>query len=308
MNGFMNFLQKNWGAKFFSVVGAIILWFFVMNQENPYLENRVTVPVVLDNAPENCYINYSEEKVRVKLRGKRSAFLAVPVSEYAAKIDLAGITEGEHKLPLQIKIPAGLEVVSVSPEEISVSVEPIIKRILPVSIVSTGTLDDGAVVAKNVPESTNVEISGPRLAVEKVKKVIASVPLSGSNSFAVEVPLSPVDDKGKKVKGITLEKQSMLINVMVSKGMAKKEIGVKPVFTTDLPEGYSFGGARVTPSVVTIEGSATTLAKVNELGTVPISLAGMTKPFSRIVRILLPGGVVSSAIEVTVEVDILRKD
>lgn len=301
-------LKRNLGVKIFAVLGAVILWFFVMNEENPYLEKKISVPIEIEDAQKDCKLTLSKEKASLKLRGKRSSFLAAPKSSFYVWVDASGLGEGAHKVDVESKLPPGLELVSLNPGEVTLSVERILKKTVPLSVVTTDSVAEGSVVARILPESSVVIVTGTRSAVEKVKKVIASVPLSDSrSSFTAEVPLTAVDEKNSPVEGVETAKSNMIIKVEITKGLSKKTVSIKPVFSSDLPSGYAFSGAKVTPETVTIEGSQEMLAKINEMPTAPISLNGMTKPFKRIVKLRYPSGVSATVSDVAVDIEITEK-
>lgn len=301
-------LKHNLVVKIFAVLGAVILWVFVMNEENPFLEKKITVPIEIEDAQKDCKLTLSKEKVALKLRGKRSSFLASPKSSFYVWVDASGLGEGAHQVDVEAKIPPGLELVSLSPSEVTLSIERIMKKTVRLSVITTDAVADGSVVARIIPEVNVVTITGTRSAVERVKKVMASVPLSGSQtSFTAEVPLTPFDEKNRPVEGVEISKSSMIVKVEITKGLSKKTVSIKPVFSSDLPAGYSFSGAKISPDTVMIEGSQEMLAKINEMPTAPISLSGMTKPFKRIVKLRYPTGVSATVSEVTVDVEITEK-
>ena len=309
MSWLKNLLQKNLGAKIIAGLAAIILWVYVMNEQNPFMENSFSVPVVVENAPDNCLIKCPTEKIKIRIRGKRSAFLAAPRSELVAKLDLEGLNEGTHKIEPEVKLPPGLELMNISLKEIELSIDRVIKKNVPISVVTTDNVADGKAVTRIVPEVVVMEVSGARREVEKVRKVIASVPLAGSNSsFKIMVPLSPVDEKNVPVADVKLDKTQLSVHVEISRGIVRKTVNIKPVFSGELPEGYSVSGTHIVPEHVTIEGSPEHVAQINEVETVPLSLAGATRNIKRTVRLRSPGGVTVPDIEATVDVDITGKE
>ena len=45
MMRFIHKIQGHWMAKILSLLGAILLWFFVMKEQNPIVDINYTVPV-----------------------------------------------------------------------------------------------------------------------------------------------------------------------------------------------------------------------------------------------------------------------
>ena len=42
-------LKRNWPAKLLSLLAAIVMWFFIMRDQNPVMEVTYTVPVQVQN-------------------------------------------------------------------------------------------------------------------------------------------------------------------------------------------------------------------------------------------------------------------
>ena len=49
MMRFLHNIQDNWVAKVLSLLGAILLWFFVMKEQNPIVDASYTVQVHVQN-------------------------------------------------------------------------------------------------------------------------------------------------------------------------------------------------------------------------------------------------------------------
>ena len=45
--------KKNWGIKILCLISAIIVWLYVMRDQNPVIEVAYTVPVQVQNLDQN---------------------------------------------------------------------------------------------------------------------------------------------------------------------------------------------------------------------------------------------------------------
>ena len=52
MINLQNLFRKNLPVKILALIASIIMWGYVMNEENPSVNGRYTVPVEIVNAPE----------------------------------------------------------------------------------------------------------------------------------------------------------------------------------------------------------------------------------------------------------------
>lgn len=308
MNQLMGLFRHNIAAKIIAVLAAVILWFFVMNEQNPFLENTISVPVVTENVADNMVVTTKEETVKFRLRGHRSAFLAAPSSEFKAVLDLAGINEGTYDIKAEEILPPGLELISMTPDKIEVKVERIIQRQVPVMIQTTGILAEGYTLVSMIPSLKMITVEGTREAVEKVTRAVGIVTLSeNSKDFAVEITLQPFNEKGRPAEGVIVKEGRINVEVDIDKGQTKKTVVVQPKFSGEPANGYVVGKVRVVPATVEISGSASVVAAITEVDTLPVSVSDANTSFSRLVRVKLPGGTSALPNEVMVYADIAEK-
>ena len=65
MINLQNLFRKNLPVKILALIASIIMWGYVMNEENPSVNGRYTVPVEIINAPEGYDVNnYPGEQIQ----------------------------------------------------------------------------------------------------------------------------------------------------------------------------------------------------------------------------------------------------
>ena len=62
-------LKRNWPAKLLSLLAAIVMWFFIMRDQNPVMEVTYTVPVQVQNLNSGYIVEDAPDTVRVVLAG-----------------------------------------------------------------------------------------------------------------------------------------------------------------------------------------------------------------------------------------------
>lgn len=105
----MNKLDKKWQLKIICLLMAIVLWFFIINEQNPMSEGSYTVPIVVENLDSQYITSNVPKTVYVRLSGPRNTIINVGPSDIKAYIDLSDAQEGEMSAPVRIEIPAGTE-------------------------------------------------------------------------------------------------------------------------------------------------------------------------------------------------------
>ncbi len=286
-------LNRNLPVKIIALILAIILWFFVMNEQNPPIENRFTVPLEAHNVSEGYTVNYELESARIKVKGARNLFASsAGEKDFRAFIDLGGLEEGKHAVKIQTILPQGFELVTVTPETVMVEVDKIVEKDIRVDIAFSGTPESGVTVGKATPNHKKIVVQGPRNVVDTISRVVGYVNLSGVDSdFTVEAPLVAVNGEGKEVLGVQLRPNSVKIAASIVKGLYKKEVSVKPVAGDDLPEGLGLVSIKLEPEKIEIYGDQRLVDDISELHTEKISLADIVNSQKRQVRLELPVGV-----------------
>ncbi len=309
MDGLLGIFRHKFVVKLFALVGATVLWFFVMSDQNPVMDSSVSVPVTFIGAPDRARVTPSVSDIKVKLRGPRSVFAAARRDEIKAILDLSDKEPGTHHLSVQTLLPQGLEVVSLKPEYVDVLIDPLIQKRRSLRIIPSGTVGPGFTVSRMTPETDSVFIDGPETVVNAVTQVIGYVPLSGDRTadFDVRVTLSAMDEDGRSVSDVTLTPEDVSVHVQLARGLSKKVVDIKPVFEGTPAAGYAVTESRTEPARLEIAGDAATLEKITALETEPISIAGLSASARRVVNLALPDGVTVTNRTVTVAVSVARK-
>lgn len=309
MNSLRGIFLHNLTVKMVALVAAAVLWVFVMNDQNPPTESGFSVPVVMLNPPAEARVTQSAEDVRIKLRAPRSVLADTNANEIKAFVDLAGLEAGTHPLHVQTVIPQGVELVSVAPETVTFTIDPIIQRRMPIRLVRSGVAPKGMTVAGIEPDTRMVTVVGPQSAVGVVSEVVGTVavPSTATDDADVDVSLSPVDEDGDDIEMVRVVPKEITAHVSFARSLSRKVVDVKPAIEGAVPSGYALSDIRVEPSRVELAGVSSALDAVATLSTEPIPVAGLTETTERTVSLALPLGVTVTNKMVTVRLVIKKQ-
>lgn len=116
----------NWAVKVASLLLVSLVWLTMAGQQN--YEIDLEAPVTYISIPAGLKIgDLSDKTVRVSVSGSRRQASAVRSEDLAVVISLSGLAKGAHYIPLirqNIHIPLGLEVTSVTPKQLAVTLTP----------------------------------------------------------------------------------------------------------------------------------------------------------------------------------------
>lgn len=308
MINLQNLFRKNLPVKILALIASIIMWGYVMNEENPSVNGRYTVPVEIVNAPEGYDVNMGVREVTLKVRAPRSLMAAAHESDFKAVIDLSGDTEGEYDEKIRTVIPQGFELLGMSDDTVHVTMEALIAHGVPVDIVVNGKAAHGMELGEITPSQQYVNVYGPRHLVDSIVKASGKIKLADNNSdFTMRVKLTAVTADGENINNLALLPGELDVTVQLVPGEGKKIVPVKPAVSGILPEGYVLGEVTVQPNQVELAGANKTLADIKNVDTVPVSLHGVTSTLDKDVELSLPEGIASTVKKVTLHIVIKSK-
>lgn len=308
MINLQNLFRKNLPVKILALIAAIIMWGYVMNEENPSVNGRYTVPVEIVNAPEGYDVNMGVREVTLKVRAPRSLMAAAHESDFKAVIDLSGDTEGEYDEKIRTVIPQGFELLGMSDDTVHVTMEALIAHGVPVDIVVNGKAAQGMELGEIKPTQQYVNVYGPRHLVDSIVKASGKIKLADNNSdFTMRVKLTAVTADGENINNLAVLPGELDVTVQLVPGEGKKIVPVKPTVSGILPEGYVLGEITVQPNQVEVAGANKTLADIKNVETIPISLHGVTSTLDKDVELSLPEGIASTVKKVTLHIVVKSK-
>lgn len=299
-----------------SAVLAVALWAYVITVEKPESENTFyNVPVVLDGQDvltERGLMITSDTNLTVtlKLSGTRSELSKLKSSDIAALVDLSRIYEaGEKNVSYTESIPGNtnIEVVSRTPEKISLTIVEWASKEIPVELVYSGQVQDGYYVDKQNArvDDSAVTITGPKDIVNQIAMAKITVDLTGRTETIVESLRYALCDKDgnpiEDVSSVTTDTGEIRVTVIIQH---VKEIDL----TIDIIDGGGLTKDDVTISMdyhtITVAGSKAALIGLDRISLGTIDLGSLTESTQIVLPIKLPDGVTnqSGVTEVTVDV------
>ena len=177
-------LKRNWVAKLLSILAAIVMWFFIMRDQNPVMEVTYNVPIQVQNLESNYIIEDAPASARVVLSGPRDTIITMKADVLKAYIDASGVKPGQNNVTITFTPPAGMTLVEVKPDNITINVDEYAERKLPVEIVPLGKFSDDVALKSVTIVPKEVTVSGRKQQVNAAAKVVMKVNLTGLKTSA----------------------------------------------------------------------------------------------------------------------------
>ena len=218
-----NLVRRNLPVKILALIAAIIMWGYVMNEENPSVNATYTVPVEIVNAPEGYNVTMDVREVSMKVRAPRALMATAHEYDFKAVIDLSGNTEGEYEAKIKTVIPQGFELLELSDAVVNVSMESLIAHGVPVEIAVSGKPAQGIDVGSVQPVQQYVNVYGPRHLVESIVKAAGRIKLADNTAdFTMRVKLTAVDADGNQVTNLSVLPGEMDVTVQLVPAWARR--------------------------------------------------------------------------------------
>jgi YbbR domain-containing protein len=162
---------SNVGLKFLAVVIAVGLWL----SGHRDIERAVEVPVEFRNIPGDLMVTDNRvDYVVLRLMGPRTLVSTLDPDDMKLTLDLNAAKPGAAIYPLapsSFHIPRGVTVARITPPVIQLRLEPVVKRMLPVSVQFSSKPPFGYTIADMHVEPDTVLVQGPADDVRKMTAV-----------------------------------------------------------------------------------------------------------------------------------------
>lgn len=296
--------KENMPARLLSLLIACMLWVYVTMDKNPTMEREFDVHLNQLNLPATMTVHNAPDTVRVHLRGPRTLFNDKTAGEISASVDLKNVTAGEQKLKVKANSRVGA-VVSVTPEIVSLYVDTISQKNVPVNIRMIGSNREDMALGNVDIEPTTVQISGASIQVAKINRVVAPVDVSGKQgSFQTTSELVAISDDGYDVPHMTISPSRVQVNATMMTQLLTVELPLQAVTKGQVAEGYEVKRITLYPDKLKLSAAPSQLKGMTNIKTKPLDITNLRGNITPIVELELPknaiveNGVVRAKMEI----------
>lgn len=269
-----NKLKNNTKIKIISLLSALVLWIYVMAVVDPddtKLFEDVPVAVTnIDELSDNDLIVYPESDLvaDIYITGRLSDLQKITAEDIHIYGTINNPMEGNNKLALKANITKQVSYEFKS-DFIVVRLEKLIHEKKEIRSDITGRYKDD--VDTIILDADSVNISGPRILIDQVKYIKASVSIDSNDkgNLTQRVKLVPVNNLGKEVKGVNLDIKSVNAEIRL---LEEKEV---PINLQVEDTSVDISNYEVTPQTVTIKGKKDIIDTITYINTKKTDLSGI---------------------------------
>jgi len=163
-------ITRDWPLKIVSLVLALALWLLLVPAEKVSSEKSLTIPLEAAGVPAGLEIvERPVATIDVTVRAARRVLSEITPSSLSARIDLerASVHQQEYAInAAMIDVPAGAQVVKISPSKVTIKLEKTVEATLAVHAMLRGKPAAGSRIARIEIVPDQVTVQGPESRVK----------------------------------------------------------------------------------------------------------------------------------------------
>lgn len=298
----------NWKMKLIALIFALILWSFVIAENNPSKTKMFKdIPVAFTAADElkqkgltsNVPLTELLKTASVTAEAPANALQFLNENMIQVTVDLSSIDDvGTYTLPVKSTTTLSQsKTISVEPSTVTITVEEIITKEVPIEVHFTGEKSDVLYYGDPVIEPKTVTVRGARSNVEQVAKAMCTVDVG----TLTEPTTASYSVTYVKTDGIAMSSGLFTGNTSVIVEMPVYPIKEVPVDTANvkttakgLAAEYQITNATSDPQTVKIAGKQEDIDAITSVTLDPVTLDNATGDMTIEASIALPDGVVAA--------------
>lgn len=301
--------KENIFARIICLLIACAMWVYVMTDQNPIVERSVEVHLQQNNLPNNMMVFNAPEKILVRVRGSRTQVMADNLDkQISASINLKNITEGQQSLPITVTY-AGGEVVTVTPKEVSIYVDTVSEKKVPVTTRIVGAVSSDMTIGTSVITPPEVTLRGATHRIDKVNKVVAPIDVTDhTGSFQAESDLVAVSDDGYDIPNMRIIPERVMVQATMVSQMLSTNVPVKLVMTGELPKGIVVTKTEILPESIRITAPPSVLKELKEVKTKPMDISKLDGSVVSAAELDLPEKIIPELRTVQIRISVERQN
>jgi YbbR domain-containing protein len=294
------FLRRNLFYKIFALGAAILFYVIASYQQNPRANqlDEVYVQPGMISVPDNLVVRIPPPPFTVQVTGSPALMKAFQDQPSKAIVDASGAKAGTISLPLIYTQPGGpgQKMTINGPKTSEVTLEARHTESFPVQVIYRSEPPAGYAFDPPQVSPQTVKISGLAEEVQRVHRVTALLENSESGSGSTEqiVALKALDGKEQVIANVRLEPSRVLVTLAVRKTALRKKLLLSADIKGEVALGYRLAQYTFSPSMIEVEGDATSLESLSSLS-IPVEITNMKTTQTRTITDIpvdaLPTGV-----------------
>ena len=264
-------ITNNLGLKILALLVSVGLWIIAININDPVSENTYTVNVslqnagVLSSAGKYFEVKDNSDRIKVVVRGTRTALSQFNQADIVATADLSKITE-DNLVPIDLsttKQSDKIEGIRSESQYVKLALEDVRRLQMPIEVKVLNDPQDGYILGSTQTSQNVVIISGPESIINQVESAAVEIDVSGATTD-VKISL-PIHLYSKEDDIIDTTKVNMSVQeISTTASILQKAVVPLIAIPQGAPtQGYVLNGIiEGLPTEITIAGKSNIVSKI----------------------------------------------
>ena len=264
-------ITNNLGLKILALLVSVGLWIIAININDPVSENTYTVNVslqnagVLSSAGKYFEVKDNSDRIKVVVRGTRTALSQFNQADIVATADLSKITE-DNLVPIDLsttKQSDKIEGIRSESQYVKLALEDVRRLQMPIEVKVLNDPQDGYILGSTQTSQNVVIISGPESIINQVESAAVEIDVSGATTdvkISLPIHLYSKDDDIIDTTKVNMSVQEISTTASILQKAVVPLIAIPQGTPT---QGYVLNGIiEGLPTEITIAGKSNIVSKI----------------------------------------------
>jgi YbbR domain-containing protein len=241
------------------------------------------------------------------VRATEDAFDELTTADFVAEVNMAAERQPTSTQAVSVRVVGreDVEVVSVTPAAVQVTLEEESTKQVTVQVNRQGTPAQGVTVSSVEASPTTARVTGAASLVARVQSAVADVNLTGIRvTQEQQYSLAARDASGADIRPLRIEPSAAAVRIAVTQVEVSWGVTVSLQTRGSVAEGYNLTGVTVDPQLITIQGPLAQVQAITFVPTEEVDLSNLRANQTRTVRLQLPASIKSQRDSVSVTLQI----
>ena len=264
-------ITNNLGLKILALFVSVGLWIIAININDPVSENTYTVNVTLQNsgvlssAGKYFEVKDSSDRIKVVVRGTRTALSQFNQTDIVATADMSKITE-DNLVPIELsttKQSDKIEGIRSESQYVKLALEDVRRLQMPIEVKVLNDPADGYILGATQTSQNVVILSGPESIINQVESAAVEIDVSGATTdvkISLPIHLYSEEDDIIDTSKVNMSVQEISTTASILQKAVVPLIAIPQGTPT---QGYVLNGIiEGLPTEITIAGKSNIVSKI----------------------------------------------
>ena len=264
-------ITNNLGLKILALFVSVGLWIIAININDPVSENTYTVNVTLQNsgvlssAGKYFEVKDNSDRIKVVVRGTRTALSQFNQTDIVATADMSKITE-DNLVPIELsttKQSDKIEGIRSESQYVKLALEDVRRLQMPIEVKVLNDPADGYILGATQTSQNVVILSGPESIINQVESAAVEIDVSGATTdvkISLPIHLYSEEDDIIDTSKVNMSVQEISTTASILQKAVVPLIAIPQGTPT---QGYVLNGIiEGLPTEITIAGKSNIVSKI----------------------------------------------